>query len=189
MSKAAQFFELYTGKIRPELQKQLGISNIMQVPKVDKIVLNIGCKEAVRDSRALKLVRKVLTNIAGQTSVNTYARNSIAGFKLREGMPIGAKVTLRGKQMYVFLEKLISLALPKVRDFRGLNDKIDGRGGYNIGVREWNIFPEAEAAAGEKLYGLNVSINTTAKTDEHTRALLASFGMPFKKKNQDKKRS
>jgi large subunit ribosomal protein L5 len=183
----ARFFELYTGTIRPALQKELKISNVMQVPKVDKIVINVGCKEAVRDSRSLKVICEVLTAVSGQTAVKTYARNSIAGFKLREGMPIGAKVTLRGEYMYTFLDKLISLALPKVRDFRGLSDKLDRRGGYNIGIKEWNVFPEAEKAAGEKLYGMNISISTSTDNDDHARALLLAFGMPFKKKTEAKK--
>ena len=171
----------YVEKIRPELQKSLGLGNVMEVPKIEKIVLNIGVKEAVADSRVLNTVTQMFDNIAGQKSVKTLARKSIAGFKIREGMPIGARVTLRRKRMYEFLDKLISLALPKVRDFQGVPTKLDGRGGYNLGIKEWSIFPEADTTA-EKVFGMNITIHTSAKNDAHAFELLKSFGMPFKRK-------
>jgi large subunit ribosomal protein L5 len=181
MSKEkARLQELYT-TIRPQLQRTLGLENIMQVPKIDKIALNIGVKEAVADSRVLDTVMRTLDAIAGQKSVRTVARKSIAGFKIREGMPIGARVTLRGRRAYEFLDKLINLALPKVRDFQGVSVVFDGRGNYNLGVKEWNIFPEADTNA-EKVFGLNITIQTTAKTDAQAYELLKSFGMPFRKK-------
>ena len=187
MSKAveqaqkARLQELYATTLRPQLQKTLGLANIMQVPKIEKIALNVGVKEAVADSRILNTVTQVLDAIAGQKSVKTLARKSIAGFKIREGMPIGVRVTLRGKKAYEFLDKLINLALPKVRDFQGVSLVFDGRGNYNLGVKEWNIFPEADTNA-EKVFGLNITIQTTAKTDAQAYELLKSFGMPFRKK-------
>ena len=178
----ARLKELYKKEIVPRLQENLQLKNIMSVPKVSKIVLNVGSKEAVSDSKFLQIIVRVLEAIAGQTPVKTIARKSIAGFKIREGMNIGACVTLRGERMYVFLDKLINLSLPKVRDFRGVPIKLDGRGNYNLGIKEWNIFPEAEkAGAGDRSYGLNITIHTTAQTDEHGFALLKELGMPFRK--------
>ncbi|HBL98454.1 TPA: 50S ribosomal protein L5 [Candidatus Dependentiae bacterium] len=172
----------YETTARPNLQKTLGLENIMQVPKISKIVINMGVKEAVSDSKELQVVAKVLEAIAGQAPVKTAAKKSIAGFKIREGMNIGVCVTLRGPRMYTFLDKLISLSLPKVRDFQGIPSKLDGRGNYNLGIKEWNIFPEAESAgAGEKMHGLNITICTTAQSDEHGLALLKELGMPFTK--------
>lgn len=171
----------YIEKIRPELQKALGLKNVMQVPRLEKIVLNIGVKEAVADSRILNTVTAMFDNIAGQKSVKTLARKSIAGFKIREGMPIGVRVTLRRKKMYEFLDRLINLALPKVRDFQGVPTKLDGRGGYNLGIKEWSIFPEADTTA-EKVFGMNVTIHTSALEDAHAFELLKSFGMPFRRK-------
>ena len=136
--------ELYNNKIRPELKTKLGIQNIMMVPKLLKIVLNVGVKEAVSDSKVLKTVSDVMSKIAGQAPVRTKARTSIAGFKIREGMPLGVMVTLRKNNMYDFLDKLINLALPNVKDFQGLSVKMDGRGNYNLGLKEWTIFPESE---------------------------------------------
>lgn len=173
--------EQYETKIRPELKKTLGLENIMQVPKVSKIVINVGVKEAVNDSRVLQKIETVIANISGQKPVRTIAKKSIAGFKLREGLPIGVKVTLRKKSMYEFLDKLINLALPKVKDFQGLPKKLDGRGNYNIGLREWIIFPEAEDKIGETAYGMNITMHTTTDKDEHAFKLLQTFGMPFKK--------
>ncbi len=173
--------EQYEKKIRPELKKTLGLKNILQVPEVSKIVINVGVKEAVNDSRVLQRIQDVIANISGQKPVRTIAKKSIAGFKLREGLPIGVKVTLRRKNMYEFLDKLINLGLPKVRDFQGLPKKLDGRGNYNIGLREWTIFPEAEDKIGETAYGMNITMHTTAKKDEHAFQLLKTFGMPFKK--------
>jgi len=154
----------------------------MMVPKLVKIVLNVGVKEAVSDSKALQEAMSVLEKVSGQRSVKRLARKSIAGFKLREGMPIGAMVTLRGDMMYDFFDKLITFALPKVRDFQGLSTKLDGRGGYNIGVKDWTIFPEIEFDISKKVHGLNISIQTSSSNDEHALALLQAFKMPFKSK-------
>lgn len=173
--------EQYAKTIRPKLKEKLALENIMQVPKISKIVLNIGVKEAISDSRALQAVAQVLGKIAGQSPVRTLARKSIAGFKIREGMPLGVMVTLRRDNMYSFLDKLINLALPKMRDFHGVSDKFDGRGNYNLGIKEWTIFPEAESAT-EKAYGMNITIHTSAHDDDQARELLKDFGMPFKKK-------
>lgn len=179
-SERARLEQVYIDKIRPQLMDTLSLKNIMQVPKLKKIVLNIGVKEAVADSRVLNAVVQTIDNIAGQHSVKTYARKSIAGFKIREGMPLGVRVTLRRKKMYEFLDKLINLALPKVRDFQGVNTKFDGNGGYNLGIKEWVIFPEADST-NEKVFGLNITIETSANKDAHAFELLKSFGMPFKK--------
>lgn len=178
----ARLDKLYKETIRPELRKEMGDINIMEVPKLRKIVLNIGVSEAVQDSRVLKKVSDIIQNIAGQTPVRTQARDSIAGFKIREGMPIGIKVTLRKQPMYEFFDKLIYLALPKVKDFQGLKDAFDSRGSYNLGIKEWSIFPEAEKLSQEMSGGLNITIVTTAKKDEDARLLLKKFGMPFKRK-------
>ncbi len=173
--------ELYNTKIRLQLKDDLKLSNIMSVPKVSKIVLNIGVKDAVKDSKVLKNVIEIVAKITGQLPTRTLAKKSIAGFKLREGMPIGVRVTLRGHKMYEFLDRLINVSLPEVRDFQGVKKKLDGRGNYNLGIKEWTIFPEVEYSVGEKVYGLNVTIGTTAKKDEHAFALLKAFGMPFEK--------
>ncbi len=173
--------ELYVTKLRPSLKEALGLANIMEVPKLEKIVLNVGVKEAVADSRILQTVLQTMGNITGQTAVKTLARKSIAGFKIREGMPIGVRVTLRRKKMYEFLDKLINLALPKVRDFQGVTNNLDGRGSYNLGIKEWSIFPEADTTS-EKVFGLNITIATSTKKDVHAFELLKSFGMPFSKK-------
>jgi len=172
----------YRETIRPALQKKFGLRNVMEVPRLNKIVLNIGVKEAVSDSKVLAAVMKTLDNIAGQKSVKTIARKSIAGFKIREGMHIGACVTLRGNQMYTFLDKFINLALPKVRDFQGVPTKLDGRGNYNVGIKEWSIFPEVDTNA-EKAFGMNITIHTSSVGDEQARELLRSFGMPFRKES------
>lgn len=178
----ARLEELYSTTIKPRLQNQLGIKNVMEVPKITKVVLNVGVKEAVGDSKAVQSVLEMLTKISGQLPVKTLAKKSIAGFKLREGMAIGAKVTLRGRRMYEFLDRLINLSLPKVRDFQGVPSKFDGRGNYNLGIKEWIIFPEVDYDIGSKVYGLNVTIHTTAGTDERGYALLENFGMPFRRK-------
>ena len=177
----ARLENLYHKTIRQQLKKALGLDNIMDVPQLSKIVLNVGAKEAIGDSKILKGVEAAVTKIAGQKTVRTIAKKSIAGFKLREGMPIGVMVTLRGKKMYEFLDRLINLALPEVRDFQGVSRKLDGRGNYNLGIKEWTIFPEIEYNVGDKVYGANLSIQTSAKSDEHGLALLESFGMPFSK--------
>ena len=177
----SRYEELYTQKLRPALKESLGYSNIMQVPRIEKIVINVGVKEAVADSRILNTVTQTLDTIAGQKTVRTIAKKSIAGFKIREGMPLGVRVTLRKKRMYDFLDKLINLALPKVRDFQGVSTKLDGRGNYNLGIKEWSIFPEADTTA-EKVFGMNVTIHTSAKKDAPAYELLKSFGMPFRRK-------
>lgn len=177
----ARLHALYDETLKPELQKTLGIANIHAVPEIEKIVLNVGVKEAVADSRVLNQVMDVIGRIAGQLPVKKEARKSIAGFKIREGMPIGVSVTLRRKKMYEFLDRLINLALPNVRDFQGVSPKFDGRGNYNLGIKEWSIFPEADTSRIEKVHGLNVTICTSSKLDAHAYELLKSFGMPFSK--------
>jgi large subunit ribosomal protein L5 len=180
----ARLEDLYRNKIKLDLQKNLGLDNIMSVPKIEKMVLNVGVKEAVSDSRVLQKVVERLTQIAGQTPVITKARKSIAGFKIREGMPLGVKVTLRGKVMYEFLDRLINIALPNVRDFRGVTDKFDKQGNYNLGIKEWSVFPEADTNTGEKVYGFNITVHTSTKNSEHAFALLKSFNMPFRKQEK-----
>lgn len=171
----------YNDEIRPQLQEQLGLENIMMVPKLLKVVLNVGVKEAVSDSKVIQESVDILAKIAGQRAVKRLARKSIAGFKLREGMAIGAMVTLRGAQMYEFLDRFITLALPKVRDFQGLPTKLDGRGSYNIGIKDWTVFPEVEFDLGKKTHGMNITIQTSARTDAHGLALLRGFNVPFVK--------
>ena len=178
----ARLQEKYQTSIRPELQKQLGLENIMQVPKLNKIVLNIGLgRDVLTNSKCMGVVIDILKKIAGQQPVRTLARKSIAGFKIREGMPLGTKVTLRGQHMYEFLDRLISVALPAVRDFQGVKSNFDQNGNYNLGIKEWNIFPEVSYDASDKIYGLNITIDTSARTSEHAYELLKSFGMPFEK--------
>jgi large subunit ribosomal protein L5 len=161
--------------------KKFQYKNIMQVPKVDRVILNIGAGEAVQNPKALDGAVNDLTMISGQKPVITRAKKSIAGFKLREGMAIGCKVTLRGERMYDFLDKLINLALPRVRDFRGVSPQaFDGRGNYSLGIKEQTIFPEIDYDKIDKIRGLEVVIVTTAKTDEEARELLRSMGMPFR---------
>lgn len=177
----ARLQELYRQEIVPKLMEKFGYKNVMQVPKIDRIVLNIGVGEAIQNPKALDGAVNDLTAISGQKPVITRARKSIAGFKLREGMPIGCKVTLRGERMYDFLDKLINFALPRVRDFRGVSpDAFDGRGNYHLGIKEQTIFPEIEYDKIDKVRGLEVSIVTTAKTDEEARELLRLMGMPFR---------
>ena len=176
----ARLEELYNKTLKSQVQKELGLKNNMAVPRVKKIVLNIGVKEAIGDSKLLKSVEEIVSKISGQKPIRTIAKKSIAGFKLREGMPIGVMVTLRGKLMYEFLDRLINLALPEVKDFQGVSRKFDGRGSYNLGIKEWTIFPEIEYSVGDRIYGINVTIQTSAEDDEHGRALLKAFGMPFR---------
>lgn len=171
----------YEDEIRPQLQKDLKLANIMQVPRLEKIVINVGVKDALTNSKAIQVVVDGIARIAGQAPVKTIAKKSIAGFKLREGMPIGVKVTLRRKQMYEFLDKLITLSLPTVRDFQGVTRKFDGQGNYNLGVKEWFIFPEIDYDVTDKSYGLNITLHTTAQDNESGLKLLESFGMPFRK--------
>jgi large subunit ribosomal protein L5 len=172
--------EEYENKIRPALKDELGLSSIMQVPKIEKITLNMGVGEAKTDAKQLDAAMDELTIIAGQRPQVRKARKSVAQFKIREGMPIGAKVTLRGARMYDFLDRLVSVALPRIRDFRGLNPRsFDGRGNYSLGVREQIIFPEIDYDAIKEVRGLDVTITTSAETDEQARALLQALGLPF----------
>ena len=177
----ARLQKLYREKIAAELKEKFGYQSIMEVPRLTKITLNMGVGEAVGDKKILEHAMGDMTKIAGQKPVSTKARKSIAGFKIRDGYPIGCMVTLRGPRMFEFLDRLITIALPRVRDFRGIGAKgFDGRGNYNIGVKEQIIFPEIEYDKVDALRGLNISITTTAKTDEEAKALLAGFRFPFK---------
>jgi len=170
----------YESEIRPRLKDELGVKSIMQVPRIAKITLNMGVGEAKNDAKQLDAAIEELTIIAGQRAQVRRARKSVAQFKIREGMPIGAKVTLRGARMYEFLDRLISIALPRIRDFRGLNPQsFDGRGNYSMGVREQIIFPEINYDDVKEVRGLDVTITTTAETDDHARALLQAMGLPF----------
>jgi large subunit ribosomal protein L5 len=172
--------ERYDNEIRPQLKDDLDVKSIMQVPRIEKITLNMGVGEAKNDAKQLDAAVEELTTIAGQRAQIRKARKSVAQFKIREGMPIGAKVTLRGARMYEFLDRLISIALPRIRDFRGLNpNSFDGRGNYSIGVREQLIFPEINYDDIQQVRGLDVTITTTAETDDHARALLQALGLPF----------
>ncbi|MEK5233890.1 50S ribosomal protein L5 [Lysinibacillus sp. FSL K6-0232] len=174
--------EKYLNEVSPALMSKFGYKSVMQLPKVEKIVINMGVGDAVQNSKALDAAVEELTTITGQKPVVTKAKKSIAGFRLREGMPIGAKVTLRGERMYEFLDKLISIALPRVRDFRGVSKKaFDGRGNYTLGVKEQLIFPEIDYDKVSKVRGMDIVIVTTANSDEEARELLTQFGMPFQK--------
>jgi large subunit ribosomal protein L5 len=178
---AARFREKYFSEIRPAIAKELGITNPMAIPKIEKIVINMGLGEATQNVKIMDPLVADLAAIAGQKPVTTKAKKSIAAFKLREGMPIGAMVTLRGDKMYEFLDRLISIALPRVRDFRGVSSKsFDGRGNYTLGLRDQLIFAEIDYAKVDKLKGMNVTIVTTAADDNGARALLKGFGMPFR---------
>ncbi|MCK9314216.1 MAG: 50S ribosomal protein L5 [Methanocorpusculum sp.] len=177
----ARLYELYRNEITPKLMERFKYKNIMEVPKVERVVINIGVGEAIQNPKALDGAVNDLTIIAGQKPIITRARKSIAGFKLREGMPIGCKVTLRGARMYDFLDRLINLSLPRVRDFRGVSPQaFDGRGNYSLGIKEQTIFPEIDYDKIDKIRGLEVVLVTTAKTDEEARELLKSMGMPFR---------
>jgi large subunit ribosomal protein L5 len=178
---AARLKEKYQKEIKPALQKELGLENSMAVPRIEKIVLNMGLGEATQNTKLLDPLVADLAAIAGQKPVTTRAKKSIAAFKVREGMPIGAMVTLRGDTMYEFLDRLISVGLPRVRDFRGVSTKsFDGRGNYTLGVRDQLIFPEIDISKVEKLKGMNITIVTTAQDDNSARALLRGFGVPFR---------
>ena len=173
---------IYNDEIVPAMIKKFGYKNVMEVPKLDKIVINMGVGEAKENAKILDAAMKDLEIIAGQKAIITKAKKSIANFKIREGMPIGCKTTLRGEKMYDFLDRLINLALPRVRDFRGVSaDSFDGRGNYSLGIKEQLIFPEIEYDKVEKVRGMDVIVVTTAKTDEEARELLRLFGMPFAK--------
>ena len=172
----------YKAEIVPALTKKFGYENVMQVPKLDKIVINMGVGEAKENPKALESAVADLETITGQKAVLTKAKNSIANFKIREGMNIGCKVTLRGEKMYEFLDRLVNLALPRVRDFRGINpNSFDGRGNYALGIKEQFIFPEIEFDKVDKVRGMDIIFVTTAKTDEEARELLTQFNMPFAK--------
>ena len=172
---------LYQDEVRARLKEELGCSSIMDVPRVAKITLNMGVGEAKTDAKVLDAAQEQLTTIAGQFAQLRRARKSIAAFKLREGMPVGVKVTLRGDRMYEFLDRLVSIALPRIRDFRGLNPKsFDGRGNFAMGIKEHIVFPEIDYDKVEQVLGMDIIICTTAKTDEEARALLASMNFPFR---------
>ena len=177
----AQLKQYYKDKVVPELAKQFGFSNTMRVPKITKVVLNMGLGEAVADKKILDNATSDLESISGQKVVITKARKSIAGFKIRDGWPIGCKVTLRGERMYEFIERLVNIAIPRIRDFRGLSPKsFDGRGNFAMGVSEQIIFPEIEYDKIDKLRGLDITITTTARNDDEGRALLNALHFPFK---------
>jgi len=178
---AARLKDRYQKEVAPAIAKEFGIKNPMAVPRVEKIVINMGMGEAIANAKILDTAADELRAIAGQKPVITKAKKSIASFKLRQGMPIGVMVTLRGDRLYEFLDRLVSIALPRVRDFRGVSPKaFDGRGNYTIGVREQLIFPEIDFNKVDKLRGMNISIVTTAGNDEKARALLKGLGMPFR---------
>ncbi len=177
----ARLQALYRDKIVPELTSKFGYQSVMQVPRVTKITLNMGVGEAVADKKIMDNAVGDLTKIAGQKPVVTKARKAIAGFKIREGYPVGCMVTLRGARMYEFLDRLVTVALPRVRDFRGISGRaFDGRGNYSLGVKEQIMFPEIEYDKIDAIRGLNISITTTAKNDEEAKALLAAFRFPFR---------
>ena len=178
----ANFKQLYNEKIKSQIQKELGFKNAMQVPRLDKIVLNVGLGEALQNGKLIESSVEQLKIISGQMPVVTKAKKSIANFKLREGVPIGVMVTLRGNRMYQFFERLVSFALPRERDFKGLPKKsFDGRGNYSIGLKEQLIFPEIDYDKIEKIQGMNITICTTARTDEEGRCLLTQMGLPLRK--------
>jgi len=172
---------IYRDTIRPALMEEFGYKNAMQIPRLDKIVLNIGCgAEAVRDSKKAKSAQDDLSAIAGQRAIVTRAKKSIAGFRVREDMPLGAKVTLRGDRMYEFLDRLITIAMPRIRDFRGVSGKsFDGRGNYAMGLKEHIVFPEINFDKVDEVWGMDIVITTTAQTDAEAKALLKQFNMPF----------
>jgi large subunit ribosomal protein L5 len=177
--------EKYVNKIVPELIKELGYGNVMQVPEVEKITLNMGVGESVTDKKAIEKAQADLESITGQRPLATKSKKSVATYKIREGFPIGCKVTLRKSRMYDFLDRLVNIALPRIRDFRGLNKKsFDGNGNYSIGIKEQIIFPEIDYDSIDKIRGLDITITTTAKTDEEALALLKAFNFPIKDKQE-----
>jgi large subunit ribosomal protein L5 len=177
----ARLKEKYTNEIAPALQQKFGYKNVMQIPRLDKVVINMGVGEAISNAKAIDSAVGDLTKIAGQKPIVTRAKKSIAAFKLRTGMPIGTKVTLHGDRMYEFVDRLLNVALPRVRDFRGVSGKaFDGRGNYTVGIKEQLIFPEIEYDKIDKLRGMDVVFVTTAKSDEEAREMLRLFGMPFR---------
>ena len=177
----ARLQQQYRERVAPELMVKFGFKSVMEVPRITKITLNMGVSEAVGDKKVMEHAVSDMTKIAGQKPVVTKSRKAIAGFKIREDYPIGCMVTLRGERMYEFMDRFVTVALPRVRDFRGISGRaFDGRGNYNIGVKEQIIFPEIEYDKIDAIRGMNISITTTAKTDEHCKALLAAFKFPFK---------
>ena len=178
----ARLYDVYKDKITKDLIAQFGYKSIMEVPRIEKITLNMGVGEAVADKKVMDFAVGDMQKIAGQKPVVTMSKKSIAGFKIREGYPVGCKVTLRKERMYEFLDRLITVAIPRIRDFRGISGKsFDGRGNYNMGVKEQIIFPEIEYEKIDALRGMNITITTSAKTDEESRALLLAFKLPLKK--------
>jgi len=178
----ARFHELYKDKVAKDLMAQFGYKSVMEVPRIEKITLNMGVGEAVADKKVMEFAVGDMQKIAGQKPVITLSKKSIAGFKIRSGYPVGCKVTLRKERMYEFLDRLISVAIPRIRDFRGISGKsFDGRGNYNMGVKEQIIFPEIEYEKIDALRGMNITITTSAKTDEEAKALLMAFKLPLKK--------
>ena len=176
----ARMKELYTAEVAPALMKQFGYKSVMQIPKFDKIVVNVGVGDAKENSKAIESVMADIALITGQKPVPTYAKKSVANFKLREGMKIGVKVTLRGEKMYEFMDRLFNFALPRVRDFKGINpNAFDGRGNYALGLKEQLIFPEIEYDKVDKIRGMDICFVTTANTDEEAKALLTKMGAPF----------
>ena len=182
MANTPNLKKLYQDEVAPALMQKFGYKSTMQIPRLEKIVINVGCSEARENAKVLDAVVSDLTTITGQKAVITHAKKSVANFKLREGMPIGAKVTLRGNKMWEFLDRLFNVALPRVRDFRGISaDSFDGRGNYALGVKEQLIFPEIEYDKIDKIRGMDVVICTTAQTDEEARELLTLVGAPFER--------
>lgn len=180
MANTPNLKKLYQDEVAPALMQKFGYKSIMQIPRLEKIVINVGCSEARENAKVLDAVVSDLTTITGQKAVITHAKKSVANFKLREGMPIGAKVTLRGNKMWEFLDRLFNVALPRVRDFRGISaDSFDGRGNYALGIKEQLIFPEIEYDKIDKIRGMDIVMCTTAQTDEEARELLKQIGAPF----------
>ena len=178
----ARLYEFYKDKVAKDLMKQFGYKSVMEVPRIEKVTLNMGVGEAVADKKVMEFAVGDMQKIAGQKPVVTMSKKSIAGFKIREGYPVGCKVTLRKERMYEFLDRLITVAIPRIRDFRGISGKsFDGRGNYNMGVKEQIIFPEIEYEKIDALRGMNITITTSAKTDEEAKALLLAFKLPLKK--------
>lgn len=185
MANTANLKVVYKERIAPALMKQFQYKSVMQIPKLKKIVINQGLGEAVQDKKIIDIAINELTAIAGQKAVATLSRKDIANFKLRKKMPIGVMVTLRGERMYEFLERLVRVALPRIRDFKGINSKLDGRGNYSMGIEEQIIFPEINIDSITKILGMNITFVTSANTDEEGFALLKEFGLPFKNTNKD----
>ena len=179
--------KMYKEEIVPALMKEFGYKNVMQVPRLEKIVVNQGVGSAVADKKLIEVAQNELTTITGQHAIQTFSKKDISNFKLRKGMPIGVKVTLRKNRMYEFLERLIAVALPRIRDFQGINDKLDGKGNYSLGIREQIIFPEIDIDKITKIMGLEITFVTSTTKDEEAYSLLRGFGLPFKnaKKNQE----